>query len=124
MKALFIIILLIIPYSLAYAGDVKWDKKEKALYGAFIAGQIINYAQANYVLAHPDWYEINPVLDFVYNQGGELGLLAWKAGSSALVGLITDRVSHKWRKRILVGVNTVVWGLIGHDLYFGVGFRF
>lgn len=98
-----------------------WDKWDKGLFGSFIVGQALNYAQTNYVYKSQKWYEINPVIDFMSNKGSNL--LEYKIVSTVGISILAH-VFPKYRKHILITSNVVVFGFVGHDLRAGVRFKF
>lgn len=114
MRKLFILTLL----ALSLSSCSTWSTSEKVLAGTFLAGQAVNYGQANWTLTEPNWHEVNPIIE----QIGTNHLLAWKLGTSALT-LSAAHLFPKWRKPILVGASTIVWGFVFYDLSQGVGWR-
>ena len=98
-----------------------WSASEKALAGTFTLGQVINYSQTMNTLRDDDWHELNPVIDAVYDEWGREGVVAWKVGTTAAMLYMADKLP-KYRKTILWVSNTVVWSVVGHDVYVGVGF--
>jgi len=96
----------------------EWDTTEKVLLGTFIAGQVINYGQANAAISDDSWKELNPLIR------DRESLICLKLVGTTLVALVANGLSHKWRKRILVLSNGIVWGLIIHDHCAGVQIRY
>jgi len=107
---------------LLVAGCAHWDKSDKALGATFVAGQALNYSQTMYVCTEDDWREINPVMNAVYGQGGRAGVVAWKAGTTALILAVADMLDADRRKMLLSISNAVVWSFVAHDAFVGVGF--
>ena len=102
------------------AATRQWTPEEKTKYGMFAGGQVVNYAQMNWIREREGWREINPILPN-FDHGWEIAV--WKGLTSAGVGIAADYFeSH--REDILNWSNWITLGLIGHDLYAGVGFRF
>jgi len=119
MKALTLLAAIIILTSCA----TKWDTSEKTLAGAFILGQAINAGQMIALREKKEegWHEIN---GFVRHVDGRAQTYIWKGITTTGVILLADQLSHKWRKRLLWTSNSLIFGLIAHDVYVGVGFKF
>ena len=99
----------------------EWSDGEKALVGTFVVGQVVNYSQTMNTLRDDDWHELNPVIDSIYDEYGRGGIIAWKVGTTAALVYAADRLP-KYRRLILAVSNTIVWSVVGHDVYVGVGF--
>jgi hypothetical protein len=104
----------------------KWDKQEKQLMWMYVAGQIVDYGQTNDIYERKDegYYEINPVIDKVYETGGSPALAVWKVGGTLAVAGAAHHLESKWRKRLLIGVNMVVWGLVTNNFIIGLNWSF
>jgi glucose uptake protein GlcU len=120
MKLATIILAVTVFFFSATAHAEDWDKTEKIMLGTFVAGQIINFGQTNKVINDPQWHEVNRFMPADTTEE----LILWKAGTTALVALVADQLSHKNRKIVLGVANTIVFGFVAHDLYVGVGFKF
>lgn len=89
----------------------------------FVIGQGINYGQAKFALTEPNWWEINPLVEYIWNHWGTVGLLGWKVlGVVVLVG--ASFVLAKCTMYILLAGNVIVWAFVVHDVFKGTGWRF
>lgn len=93
----------------------------KELWLAFILGQLINAGHINYQQTH-GYYEVNPL----YGRHPKPEIVyAIKAGEILAIWGAT-RLWPEHEKGILIGANTIVWGVIIADNACGVkmGIRF
>lgn len=102
-----------------------WTKGDMGLMGTFAIGQALNTAQINdiYHRLDEEYYEINPMIDDIYDEFGMEGVIAWKAIGTALVGTLAHYCMD-WRDRILKISHMIIWGLVSHDYVLGLRFRF
>ena len=120
MKTIFITLFLgcvsFIPNTILAAD---WDNSEKALMASFVLGQAVNYGQTNYIINDSGWEEMNSWIPEDTDS-----LMVYKAGTTLAIGILAHFLPHKWRKRVLLGSNLVVWGFVAHDFTAGVRLQF
>ena len=98
-----------------------WTRGEKTMAGTYIAGQIINYFQIEFIMKHDEWTENNQWINEIHKEFGMEGIAIWKTGTTAIILTAANNLP-KWRKWILGGANTFTWGWVITDDYRGVEF--
>ena len=114
-----IIFLLLLLPSICSAQD-SWDKTDKILFTSFIALEIIDYTQTNYIFEHDGYYERNPIIDEI----GQKGLPIYFGLTTLAVGLTTDYLKPKYRTKFLIIMNSIQLFFVFNNYSLGIGFSF
>ena len=114
MKKLLLIAFLFLFGCASMPHHVPYDKTEKFLTGAFIAGEVIDTIQTWKFMGGDRFYEANPLI------GDRRGLVHMKLGISSVILCTSYFLPHKWRKSVLGFASSVAWGTVFYNYKQGV----
>lgn len=109
---LLILTLMFLTVSTVFA---EWDTADKALFGTYVALEIVDGLQTHSILHDDDFYEINPLIT------DDTSMILCMAATTGLIWLLADRFP-KCRKFLLSGAIIVKASMVSWN--FSIGVRF
>ena len=113
MKKLSIIILCLLLTGCTWH---KWEKKDKALFVAFTALNVVDILQTGYIHDSDKYEETNPLLT-------ESAYLPVMGLLNVGVFYLVDEVKPGWRTGMLSAIVLMKLGIVSHNRQIGVGFK-
>jgi hypothetical protein len=103
----------------AQAGE-DWTTTEKTLFVTYSALNVVDMLQTRFIFDSDLFYEANPIL----NKLGKNGSMVFMAGGNVALYFAIDYLPSKYRTWALGIMNVTKLGVVGHNAYLGVGFKF